>query len=454
MINRLTIILKKIGIDKSIAYSSGARVVQGFTGVGSIFFISTYLTGVEQGFYFTFGSIVAIQVFFELGLTGIITQYVAHEVAHLSINNNQISGDYKYRSRLSSLLHFCVKWYTIISIVLFITLNIVGFIFFRKYSMGNEYVNWEIPWVLICIGTTIKLFQSPLNSYLIGMGYVKEMSKVSFWQQIVLPLSAWIGLACSFKLYVVGISSILAALIWNIYVHSTSLWELLKTIWKENVTERICYMKEIFPYQWRIAISWISGYFIFQLFNPVLFVTDGPTVAGQMGMTLTILNSIQALTMSWISTKIPRMSGFIAVKDYKSLDKLFDLSQKQMIGVCLSLLVAMFLGIWILHVSKFKVGSSILADRLLDYLPLLLMTIPLVLNIYVFSWATYLRCHKKEPYLLNSIVAGVLCMLSTLLLGNQYGLYGVTIGYCSIKIILFPWGYSIYKNKKAEWHKS
>ena len=79
MISTIKTLLKKLGIDKAIAYSSGARVVQAFTGVGSIFFISTFLSGVEQGFYYTFGSIVAIQVFFELGLTGIITQFVAHE---------------------------------------------------------------------------------------------------------------------------------------------------------------------------------------------------------------------------------------------------------------------------------------------------------------------------------------------------------------------------------------
>ena len=46
-------IANKLGVDKAIAYSSGARIVQAFTGVGSIFFISTFLTGVEQGFYYT-----------------------------------------------------------------------------------------------------------------------------------------------------------------------------------------------------------------------------------------------------------------------------------------------------------------------------------------------------------------------------------------------------------------
>lgn len=50
----IKIIAQKIGMDKSIAYSSGARIVQGFTGVASVFFITSFLTGVEHGFYYTF----------------------------------------------------------------------------------------------------------------------------------------------------------------------------------------------------------------------------------------------------------------------------------------------------------------------------------------------------------------------------------------------------------------
>ena len=97
-------------MDKSIAYSSGARIVQGFTGVASVFFITTFLTGVEQGFYYTFGSILALQVFFELGLTGIMTQYVAHEASHLQLNDDcQYEGEERYKSRLASLIHFCLK---------------------------------------------------------------------------------------------------------------------------------------------------------------------------------------------------------------------------------------------------------------------------------------------------------------------------------------------------------
>lgn len=452
--NILKKIAQKIGMDKSIAYSSGARIIQAFTGVASIIFITRYLSGVEQGFYYTFGSIVAIQVFFELGLTGIITQYVAHEVSHLTLNNQlQFEGEEKYRSRLGSLLKFSVKWYTIISILLLIILTIVGFVFFGRYDQSEGEVPWQIPWILISIGTAIKLFQSPITALLMGIGKVEEMYKIGFYQQIILPLSTWIGLACGFKLYVLGISSILAALIWNFYVYKTSMRKILINLWKEKIMERVQYMQEIFPFQWKIALSWISGYFIFQLFNPVLFATEGAVIAGQMGMTLQVLSGISSLSISWINTKIPLFSKLIALKDYVQLDNIFRTTLNQMKYVCLLLLFTFFLIVFLLKVSGFTINNIYLGERFLDYIPLLFMMSTTFINQYSSSWATYLRCHKEEPFLVNSICAGILCLISTTIGGNFWGLYGIVIGYFVIQLSLLPWAYIIFKKKKIEWHK-
>ena len=94
--------LSRIGMDKSIAYSSASRIISGVAGVFTAFFVSTFLSGVEQGFYFTFGSLLALQVFFELGLTGIMTQYVAHEASHVRIKDDGLfEGDSVHVSRLA-----------------------------------------------------------------------------------------------------------------------------------------------------------------------------------------------------------------------------------------------------------------------------------------------------------------------------------------------------------------
>lgn len=447
---------RSIGMDKAIAYTSGARIIQGVSGIGTMFFLSTFLTDIEQGFYFTFGSILAMQVFFELGLTGIMQQYVAYEASHLTLDkNNHYQGEPQYRSRLASLIIFCLKWYFVLASIVLVFLIIIGNIYFSKYgSSQSSNVEWQLPWIFICIGTSVCIFQSPLTAILRGLGYVKDMSKIGFYGQIINPLCIWLGLVCGLKLYVMGIGYILSVIIWQIYVIRKGLYRLLINLLKTEVSEKVSYFKEIFPYQWRIALSWVSGYFIFQLFNPVLFATEGAVVAGQMGMTLHALNSIQTLSLSWMNTKIPVISKLIALKEYINLDTMFNQTLTQMVSVCSVLLVAFFVCLWILNASQLELNGNILADRFLGYLPTLLMMVPVFLQQFTGSWATYLRCHKKEPFLVNSVVGGLLCMASTIGLGNVFGLYGITIGYCCMQIFLCFWAYKIYVSKKAEWHKS
>lgn len=448
-------ILNRIGLDRAIAYSSGARVVQGVMGILTVFFISSFLDGVEQGFYYTFGSIVSLQVFFELGLTGIMTQYVAHEASHLQRGDNgEYKGDPKYESRLASLVNFCIKWYTVLAGAVLLFLLLFGYFYFKKYgdTQSND-VEWQLPWLLICLGTAIKLFQSPFNSILTGLGFVVDTSKITFYQQLVIPVITCFGLAVGWKLYVTGIGYLLSVLIWFFYSQKKGLLLIILKLAKVKITERISYIKEIFPFQWKIALSWVSGYFIFQLFNPVLFATEGAVVAGQMGMTLQALNAIMAFTMSWNNTKIPLYSRLIAQKDYPQLDNVFNKTVRQMSIVGLTLLVSFFLFIVILNVTQFQLRGSVLAERFLTYLPLFLMMIPIYLQQFTNCWATYLRCHKKEPFLIISVVCGFLCMFSTVFFGKLFGLMGIVIGYCTIQSLLFPWGYSIYVKYKKIWHK-
>lgn len=82
-----------------------------------------------------------------------------------------------------------------------------------------------------------------------------------------------------------------------------------------------------------------------------------------------------------------------------------------------------------------------------------MVSIPVVLQAVNDNFATYLRCHKKEPFLVISVVSGIASAVSILLLGKYFGLLGITVGYSFLAALFFPWGYWIYKTKKVEWHK-
>lgn len=452
MINKLKKIANKFGFDKAIIFTSSASIIGSLGSIISMILVVKYITGVEQGFYYTFGSIVAIQVFFELGLNGIITQYVAHEVSNLKWENEDfLKGESKYLSRLSSLLHFSIKWYLFFATILLIALIAIGLIFFSRYDTTNGAVSWITPWILLAIGTAINLILSPLIAFIQGLGKVKEVAKIQLIQQIFRLSIVWCGLILGAKLYVLGLGSLIGAFIFIILILS-KYRKLIINIWRIFIIEKVDYRNEIFPYQWKIALSWVSGYFIFQLFNPVLFATEGAIVAGQMGMTLAALGGILSLSFAWISTKIPLYSGLIAQKNYLQLDQSFNKTLKQSAFINFSALLFMVLIIFLIRLFNIEISGKPLGNRFLNYIPMFFMMVPVFLNQIVGSWATYLRCHKKEPFLINSIAAGILCSLSAVFLGKYFGIMGLTFGYCLITVTMFPWAYYIFKTKKKEWH--
>ena len=448
-----TFITQKLGVDKAIFYTLLSRGLSISTALFTVFFIAKNLSPEEQGFYYTFGSIVALQVFFELGLTGIITQFVAHEASHLRLNSEyRMEGEEKYRSRLSSLLKFCTKWYLVVAILVFVALGVFGSIFFSNNSAEHKDIEWFLPWILLAVGTAFNLLLSPITAFLEGLGKVKEVAQLRFVQQIVHPIVIWGGLSVGGKLFVSGTDAFIRVFVVAIIIAKSPFFRILKNIWNDSGLEKVLYMKEIFPYQWRIALSWVSGYFIFQLFNPVLFATEGAKVAGQMGMTLAALNGLQALTQSWINTKVPRLSGFIAQKDYKNLDLLFGKTMKQMLLIGTLAIMCFVSVIYFFQSHDINFLGMRIGDRFLPIIPLCLMAWSSWTMVPISPWATYLRCHKKEPLLLNSVVMGILCCLSTIIFGKIYGLYGITIGFASLRIISLSWIYYTYKTKKKEWH--
>jgi O-antigen/teichoic acid export membrane protein len=441
-------LLKRIGINGAIAYTILSRVIQAGGGIIALFFIARNLSVYEQGYYYTFASLIGIQVFFELGLSTIITQYTAHEFAHLSMPDGKtLIGDDYYKSRLGSLLQFCVKWFGIISIILLAALIAVGFLFFLYFNKNSADIEWQKPWVILCLSTALNLFIDPLLAFYDGLGEVKDMAKVRLIQKLSNLVFLILFFSLGFKLYSSALASLLSIIINYLQVVFSRRKDILLLIWKQKTEWKIDYFKEIFPYQWRIAVSWISGYFIYQFFNPVLFATEGAVVAGQMGLTIQILNGVNAIVMSWVTTKIPLFSNLVSVKNYAELDYTFNSTLKRVSVLYIGFLIGFIMCVWLL--KQFQLPYF---NRFLPLMPTVMMSVIFFMNQIIFSWATYIRCHKVEPYLMFSIISAVLTSLSTVFLGKYFGLNGIVTGYFFITIASFILSYSIFKKNKTLLH--
>lgn len=439
---------KKLGVNKAIAYTSLSKIIQASGGVFTVFFIAINLTSEEQGYYYTFGSILSIQLFFELGLGQIITQYVAYETAYLKIDQkNRLNGQDTFISRVASLYHFFVKWYIIMSILFFIVLIGSGITFFSHNGVTNN-ANWKLPWIILSFGASCNLLVSPMIAFMEGLGKVKEVALMRLLAQSMQIISTWCVLSFGGKLYALGIASLILFIISFIFIWIKGRFLIIQLM-RYNIKTFVSYRKEIFPYQWKIALSWISGYFIFQLFNPVLFAYDGAQTAGKMGMTLTALNGILALTLGWTSTKIPLWSTYISKKEYKKLDHSYFKNTQNSSFVC-----AICLFLFLFFLFLLNSFDMYLSNRFLPFYLCAFLSTTVLINNIINIWATYLRCHKKEPFLIQAVVVGILSGISTFFFGKYYGVKYVVIGYTLIVLFIsFPLSFYIFRKYKQKYHE-
>lgn len=437
----------KAGLDSSIAFTILSRIVQSAGGLLTLIMITRFLNKNEQGYFYTFLSILAIRMFFEMGLTIILTQYVAHEAAHLSWSNKfALIGEEYYLSRLASIIQLSVKWFLILAVLMFLVLLFGGRFFFSKFNTQLN-ISWQLPWLILSISTCFILMLDLLLAILEGLGKINEIAKLRLAQHSVNLILLGLFLFANLKLLSHGLALFGSTIITGIILLASGNLKVIKKLWQAQVKWKVNYKKEILPYQLRIALGNVSNYFVFQLFNPVLFATQGPIVAGQMGATQTFLNGIGVVSISWMSTKIALFSKLVAKQKFRQLNLSFKKSTFISVIVCFTGIIA-----FIVLVLVLKKYYPALGNRFLGIEPIILLGLTQLANVIGTAQGYFLRSFKKDPFFVSSIIIGILTGISTLICSKYFGITGITMGCFIINgVIGVIWGTIIYKNKKYEW---
>jgi O-antigen/teichoic acid export membrane protein len=437
-----------LGLDRAVLFTVLARGWSSVAGLLTLLLVARFLSPDEQGYYYTFGSLAALQIVFELGFSFVIQQMASHERALLDISpDGLITGVEKAHARLASVLQKTVRWYTVAAVMLFLGLLSAGMYFFSTHSHPSYPVSWHLPWVLVSFAASLTFQIDPIFAFLEGCGYVPEVARTRFWQAFTGTFLAWASLVTHHGLFAPAM-----VILGQAVTGSACLWVhryLLLGLWKHPAgIHRIEWFTEVWPFQWRIAVSWISGYFIFQLFNPVLFAYWGPVAAGQMGMSLSIGTAIMGIGIAWISTKSAPFGALVARKQYAELDRLFFRALRQSFIVCVSGCLAVFAVTIYLYADGLP-----FARRLLNPWQFSLLLLAIAVNHIVFAEAIYLRAHKQEKFLMVSVITAFLVALSTYCLGRAYGATGMMLGYLVVKTFvglgLGTWTFGKYRRV---WH--
>jgi hypothetical protein len=438
-----------LGLDRAVGFSVLARFWSSAAGLITVALIARFLSPAEQGYYYTFGSLVALQIIFELGFSFVILQLASHECARLSISPQYvISGDSAAHDRMASVLQKSVQWYSVAAVLMAATLLPVGFYFFSAHQRAGQVVYWQLPWSLAALMAALNFQLDPLLSFLEGCGYVPQVARTRLIQSLIGSLLAWLALASHHGLLapammLLGMAS--GSLIWLCGKRKLLLPLLTRTLG----ANRIRWRQEVWPFQWRIAVSWFCGYFIFWLFNPVLFAYRGPVEAGRMGMSLSLTNAIMSISVSWVSTKSAPFGMLIARKDYSQLDQTFFRALRQSTVVSLAGALAAWLGTDLLNLQHIR-----FAQRLLDPNSIAILMLYMIFNVIIIAEAYYLRAHKQEVLLMNSVAGAVIVTACTLIFGRAYGARGIVVSCCIANLFGLAWATQKFRKYRHLWHSA
>ncbi len=452
-------LLKKIGhhwgIDTAVGYAVSARVWQLLTGQLTMLLIVFCLTDVEQGYYYAFFYLLAMQIFVELGLHVVIINVASHEWSQLQIVDNRVTGDPDALSRLASLSRKAAQWYLLAACVFVVTITVAGYAYFNwpaeESPAGLNRLEWAAPWTSLVVLTGLQLLLLPMSSILEGCGQLPTVNKVRFWQGVAGSAVVWTTMYAGFGLWALS-GSAAVRLCGETYLVRSRFGQFFASLQEGNTGQQIDWKTEVVPLQWRIAIQGTLHWFATHLAGLVIFKCHGEAMGGRFGLMWTVLTAMQSASMAWVETRRPLFGQLIAEHNYAELDRLFfRLSRLSMILIAIG--GATFTtGVYVVNEFPNAIFTQI-ASR-----------VPDVWSTAVFSMAffafqpalctnIYVRAHKRDPFLIPAVISSLTVAVLVFWLGRAYGIVGSGYAYLfAISVVQTPLWVFVWHRCRSSWH--
>ncbi|WP_431265247.1 hypothetical protein ACQ859_07480 [Roseateles chitinivorans] len=401
-----------------------------------------WLTPGQQGFYYTFGSLLALQVFFELGLNQVIIQLVSHEAAHLQLHDDgTITGDAERIHRLSAIRRLVQRWYLIAAALFAVITGLAGHVFFERRG-GLPTEDWLPVWACLVAFTAVNLYMSPRLAIVEGTGHIGQVARLRLIQSVLGYGTLWALLLAGAGLWVAAVVPAVSALttwVW-IRIRADGLRHAPSTASGPGFSWR----RDIFPLQWRLAVSWASGYFIFNLFTPIIFAHHGAKEAGRFGMAMAIFNAVTTVGLSWINAKAPTLTMHISRGESTDLNRVFRgvlIRSVAFTGILSTAVVAT-------AAVATQIGWSAIG-RIADLKSLLAIAVATTINVLVYACASYMRAHREEPMVPVSVVSAG-CTIAAVVLTATMPVAWMMALYAAIGgLVTLPWTVALLRGYQA-----
>ena len=401
-----------------------------------------YLSPEAQGYWFSIMGLAALTLFADLGFSTLILQFAAHEFAHLSFDTQKrfVGSDAQIR-KMASLFVFAMKWGGVAAVTVFPVIALVGYSVLNK---GDTTLEWQYPWFLYCLTSVLVFLNSIALACLEGCNGVGVIQKIRYQSALISTGVLIGGLISGMELYALALASLLAGIFVVVRVRQL-FGNTFGQIWTMGRGVAYRWGTEIFPLLWKYAISWISGYFIFQMFTPLAFYEYGPVAAGKVGLSIAIWMAIFGIANTWMVIITPKINILMAERKYQDLNAVFNRNLVFSMLTYVAGTLVFFAAAWLFHQEL-----GFLFKRIASEISLLILALIWFMQIPINAYALYMRAQKTEPLMYMSFFGGIYVMLATLFVSRHFAYDYYFSGFLSGQAWGLPLVYILYKRYKKQ----
>ena len=388
--------LELLGFDKKVLIFLSSKAFSYISYPITLTMLIKFLSPEEQGYYYTFLTLLGLSMFLELGLGIILTNFASHEFSNLKWNHNNLIGNSSSLDRSYSLIKKTILWFTLLALLFFILMIGIGVFFFGEFNLKNDIF---LTWILFLGVFSPGLIISPLLSILQGFQRIKEVQFIIFLQVFFSILCFWIALFFEFGLYALVVQFLVQNIISLLYLSFKYPNLIIKSLSSSN--NLFSWRKEILSLQIKTGFTWLVSYLGLNLLVPFSFKIFGPVIAGQLGMSFKISEIVSIICLAWVNTRVPEMGQIIAKNDKEKFNKLFYLTLRSVVivGALFSAFIFGLLNI----IDNFGI------DNFLNRILPINFIMFLIFGYYMFSISNYfsmtIRAFKDEKMIMPNLIA-------------------------------------------------
>lgn len=406
-------------LDRPLVYALGARVWQAFSGPVTIAIIVLLnsLNLAEQGIYYSLANILAIQMFFELGLLNIL-------VSQAGLAASNLDGQFG-RRRTSDLLRAALVWFRWASILFAVTALWMGWLALERAQTN---LAWKLPFVFMVAASAVSIALSPAISVLEGAGFRAEVYRMRFWQMVVGNLAVWTAFLSGFKLWALVASSTVQML-FALYLVCIRHARFFRDCHASSAlatasSQPFSWTRDVMPLLWRIALLSAVYHFATQFFPLIVLWFQSKEAAGQLGMTLSVTGAIQSMALAWLQTKFSLASQHHGAGDRETAGTMWRRMALISTTLLLLLLAIAIILVWLLPLA----GQGI-ENRFITPVQITVLAFGIVANHLISVEGFYVMSRGSRPLLPAALIGFTATGIAVWIGGYLFGTDGVLCGY-------------------------